>query len=162
MKSIKRSLVSVFFFSLLGAVLFGSLLSAQLKEVRKEAPYVPSQLEVVDVLLNLAEVEENDLLFDLGCGDGRIVIAAAERYGTKGVGVDIAPELIELSIKNARLAGVADRLLDIAEGPARADQAWVVAGLGGRAGCGLRRHLAEPRRGEQSGRAAPAALGAWL
>jgi predicted RNA methylase len=70
------------------------------------APYVPSPLEVVDRMLTLAEVSRNDVVYDLGCGDGRIVIAAARKFGARGVGVDIDPQRINESIANARKAGV--------------------------------------------------------
>ena len=70
------------------------------------APYVPSPPEVVDRMLTFAKVGPQDLVYDLGCGDGRIVIAAARKYGARGVGVDIDPERINESIANARKAGV--------------------------------------------------------
>ena len=64
----------------------------------------------VQVMLELAEVTEDDVVYDLGSGDGRIVIAAAERYGARGVGIEIDPGLVEKSRWNAREAGVADRV----------------------------------------------------
>jgi SAM-dependent methyltransferase len=70
------------------------------------APYVPTPPEVVDRMLALARVGPNDVVYDLGCGDGRIVIAAARKYGARGVGVDIDPVRINESIANARKAGV--------------------------------------------------------
>jgi len=70
------------------------------------APYVPTPPDVVDRMLALAEVGPRDVVYDLGCGDGRIVIAAARRYGARGVGVDIDPVRIRESIANARKAGV--------------------------------------------------------
>jgi len=70
------------------------------------APYVPSPPEVVDRMLAFAKVGPKDIVYDLGCGDGRIVIAAARKYGARGVGVDIDPERINESIANARKAGV--------------------------------------------------------
>ncbi len=74
------------------------------------APYVPSPPEVVDRMLAFAKVGPNDVVYDLGSGDGRIVIAAAKKYGARGVGVDIDPERINESIANARRAGV-DKLV---------------------------------------------------
>src|SRR5688500_1916021 len=56
-----------------------------------DVEFVPSEVEVVDTMLALAHVGENDLVYDLGSGDGRIVIAAAKRFGARGVGVDIDP-----------------------------------------------------------------------
>lgn len=74
------------------------------------APYVPSPPEVVDRMLRLAGVGPTDVVYDLGCGDGRIVIAAARTYGARGVGVDIDPKRINESMANARKAGV-DKLV---------------------------------------------------
>ena len=70
------------------------------------APYVPTPPEVVDRMLALAKVGPRDVVYDLGCGDGRIVVAAAKKYGARGVGVDIDPQRISESIANARRAGV--------------------------------------------------------
>ena len=70
------------------------------------APFVPTPQDVVDRMLELAGVSENDVVYDLGCGDGRIVITAAERYGARGVGVDIDPQRIAESRANAERAGV--------------------------------------------------------
>jgi SAM-dependent methyltransferase len=70
------------------------------------APYVPSPNEVVDRMLTLAKVTRTDVVYDLGCGDGRIVIAAAKKFGARAVGVDIDPQRINESIANARKAGV--------------------------------------------------------
>jgi SAM-dependent methyltransferase len=70
------------------------------------APYVPSPPEVVDRMLNLAQVTQDDVVYDLGCGDGRIPITAAKKYGARGVGIDIDPRRIEESRANATAAGV--------------------------------------------------------
>lgn len=70
------------------------------------APFVPTPMVVVEKMLELGQVDTNDLLYDLGCGDGRIVIAAARKFGTRGVGIDIDPERIAESRKAAREAGV--------------------------------------------------------
>jgi ubiquinone/menaquinone biosynthesis C-methylase UbiE len=76
-----------------------------------DVPYVPTPHEVVRKMLSLAEVNKNDILYDLGCGDGRIVVTAAKEYKIrKGVGVDIDPERISESKENAREAGVTDRV----------------------------------------------------
>ena len=75
------------------------------------APYVPTPQDVVDRMLALAEVTKDDVVYDLGCGDGRIVVTAAKRYGARGVGVDIDPRRIEESVANARAAGV-ERLVE--------------------------------------------------
>jgi SAM-dependent methyltransferase len=70
------------------------------------APYVPTPPEVVDRMLGLADVTRADVVYDLGCGDGRIPIAAAKKYGARGVGLDIDPKRIEEARLNARQAGV--------------------------------------------------------
>ncbi len=81
------------------------------------APYVPTPMAVVEKMLELGQVDRDDILYDLGCGDGRIVITAARKFGTRGVGIDIDPERIEESIQAARAAGVTDliefRLQDV-------------------------------------------------
>jgi SAM-dependent methyltransferase len=78
--------------------------------VKKDVPYVPTPQAVVDEMLKLAEVGKSDVVYDLGCGDGRIVITAAKQYGARGVGIDIDPERIKESNANAQKAGVADRV----------------------------------------------------
>jgi precorrin-6B methylase 2 len=70
------------------------------------APYVPTPQDVVDRMLAFANVTSNDVLYDLGSGDGRIVITAARKYGARGVGIDIDSERIVESRRNARAAGV--------------------------------------------------------
>jgi SAM-dependent methyltransferase len=72
--------------------------------------YLPSAAEVVTRMLDLALVGPEDVVFDLGCGDGRIVIAAARDRGARGVCVDIDPSLVARSRHNADTAGVADRI----------------------------------------------------
>lgn len=70
------------------------------------APYVPTPQYVVERMLELAGVTAQDTVIDLGCGDGRIVITAAKKYGAHGIGIDIDPERIRESIANAAEAGV--------------------------------------------------------
>ena len=72
--------------------------------------YVPTPPEVVKAMLDTAKVTSKDLLYDLGCGDGRIVIEAARTYGARGVGVDIDPQRIKEAQANAAAAGVTDRV----------------------------------------------------
>ena len=74
------------------------------------APQVSSELEIVRVMLDMAEVGANDLVVDLGSGDGRIPIMAAKDFGARGVGIEIDPVLVERARANAREAGVADRV----------------------------------------------------
>jgi SAM-dependent methyltransferase len=70
------------------------------------APYVPTPQDVVERMLELAAVGKGDVVYDLGCGDGRLVVTAASKYGARGVGVDIDPERIAESQANAKAAGV--------------------------------------------------------
>ena len=72
--------------------------------------FVPTPNEVVDAMLKMAEVSKADTVYDLGCGDGRIVIAAAQKYGARGVGIDIDPERVAEATENVRKAKVADRV----------------------------------------------------
>jgi len=70
------------------------------------APYVPTPQEVVDRMLILAGVQKSDFVVDLGCGDGRIPVTAAKKYGARGLGVDIDPVRIAEANANAKAAGV--------------------------------------------------------
>jgi SAM-dependent methyltransferase len=72
--------------------------------------YEPSGTDVVQVMLQLGDVRAGDVVYDLGCGDGRIVIAAARQAGARGVCVDIDPQRIAESRENARRAGVTERI----------------------------------------------------
>jgi SAM-dependent methyltransferase len=72
--------------------------------------YLPSAADVVTRILEVAQVDSGDVVYDLGCGDGRIVIAAARDRGARGVCVDIDPSLVARSRHNADTAGVADRI----------------------------------------------------
>jgi SAM-dependent methyltransferase len=74
-------------------------------------PYVPSTTIAVDEMLRVADVRPEDLVVDLGSGDGRVVIAAARDYGARGLGIEIDPALVRESAENARRAGVADRVV---------------------------------------------------
>ena len=70
------------------------------------APYVPTPHDVVERMLQLANITNQDVVYDLGCGDGRIVITAATKYGARGVGVDIEPHWVNESLSNAQAANV--------------------------------------------------------
>jgi len=70
------------------------------------APYLATPADVVERMLTLADTTSRDTVYDLGCGDGRIPIAAAKMYGAHGVGLDIDPKLVALAKSNARTAGV--------------------------------------------------------
>jgi SAM-dependent methyltransferase len=76
----------------------------------RDVPFVPTPERVVDKMLQVAKVGRGDVVYDLGSGDGRIVIAAAKKYGARGVGIDIDPERIQEARANARKAGVEKRV----------------------------------------------------
>ena len=73
---------------------------------QESIPFVPSPMLVVERMLQLAEVRKDDILYDLGSGDGRIVIEAAKKFGVKGVGVDLNPTLVEQARRRAAEEGV--------------------------------------------------------
>lgn len=68
--------------------------------------YVPTPQEVVDAMLKLAGVHSGDVVYDLGCGDGRMVVTAAKRYGVRGVGIDINPVRVQEALENVKQNGV--------------------------------------------------------
>jgi ubiquinone/menaquinone biosynthesis C-methylase UbiE len=72
----------------------------------EEIPFVPTPMEVVDRMLELAEVKASDIVYDLGSGDGRIVIRAAKKYGARGIGIEMDPGLVEQARAKARDEGV--------------------------------------------------------
>jgi SAM-dependent methyltransferase len=75
-----------------------------------EVPYVQTPAVVVDAMLALADLRSQDIVYDLGAGDGRIVIAAARGYGARGVGIEIDPDLVRQARRDAEQAGVAERV----------------------------------------------------
>ncbi len=81
-------------------------LLASLGAAQSLAPYLATPDDVVDRMLALADTSSRDTVYDLGCGDGRIPIAAAKKYGAHGVGLDIDPKLVALAKANAKAAGV--------------------------------------------------------
>ena len=76
----------------------------------RDVPFVPTPERVVAKMLELAKVGPGDVVYDLGSGDGRIVITAAKKHGARGVGIDIDPERVREARDNAKRAGVADRV----------------------------------------------------
>lgn len=90
------------------AILSAAVAAAQSTAPRRQpdVPYVPTTEAAVEAMLKLAGVKKTDVLYDLGCGDGRIVIAAAKTYGARAVGVDINPVRIKEARENAAKAGV--------------------------------------------------------
>ena len=97
-------------------LLAGSLLAAPLARAQEgggkvlDVPYVPTPPDVVAVMLDMGAVSRRDILYDLGCGDGRIVITAAKERGARGVGIDIDPQRIDEARANAREARVTERV----------------------------------------------------
>jgi ubiquinone/menaquinone biosynthesis C-methylase UbiE len=86
------------------------MLLAQAATRTPDVIYVPTPQEVVDTMLSLAKPTKNDLVYDLGCGDGRIVITAAKQFGARGVGVDIDPQRISEANANVKAENVGDRV----------------------------------------------------
>lgn len=108
----RRELIRMAAFGSLAATGLSAMLrpsAAQVLGGELDVPYVVTPQSVVDAMLELAAVGPHDSLLDLGSGDGRIVITAASRWGTKGLGIDNDPSLVELARRNARRAGVADK-----------------------------------------------------
>ncbi len=95
--------------------------SGQYCDDEYDVPYVPTEYEIVEKMLKMANVNKKDILYDLGCGDGRIVITAAKKYGARGVGIDINPVRIEESNKNAEKEGVTDKVQFIEQNLFEAD-----------------------------------------
>ena len=100
------TLTLVAFVTFAGSLQHGAAAASQASPQQSLAPFVPTPQEVVERMLELAGVTKNDVVYDLGCGDGRIVITAAKKYGARGVGVDIDPERIAESRANAEKAGM--------------------------------------------------------
>jgi len=82
----------------------------RLEQFELDVPFVPTKQEVVEAMLDLAGVTATDTVYDLGCGDGRIVVTAARKYGARGVGVDIDPERIKEADERAKREGVTHRV----------------------------------------------------
>ncbi len=94
------------------ALLFAAIAAAQDPQPRRapDVPYVPTTPQAVQAMLKLAGVTKSDVVYDLGCGDGRIVIAAARDFGARAVGIDINPVRIREARENAKAASVGDRV----------------------------------------------------
>jgi SAM-dependent methyltransferase len=93
--------------------LFGSLLLLAFSQQPMRTPdihFTPTRHKIADAMLQLAGVGPSDVVYDLGSGDGRIPIIAAQKYGARGVGIEIDPQLVELSWRIANEAQVADRV----------------------------------------------------
>lgn len=95
---------------ILVVIVLGLWVAGDAQKHEPDVEFVPTPQEVVLEMLKMAKVTQNDVVYDLGCGDGRIVITAAKVFGARGVGVDIDPIRIKQSNENARKAGVTDRV----------------------------------------------------
>jgi len=103
----------VFFSLIIVAALTAGCACAQ-KQPTLRSPdvvFVPTPPEVVEAMLKLANVTKSDVVYDLGCGDGRIVVAAARDFGARGVGIDIDPQRISEAKENVEKAGVGNRVI---------------------------------------------------
>jgi Methyltransferase domain len=91
---------------------FLPIAGAQDEESKRIVPYVPTPQEVVEKMLDMAQVKKGDVVYDLGSGDGRIVVTAAKKYGVKAIGFEIDPQRIKESHENIKKAGV-EKLVEI-------------------------------------------------
>lgn len=106
MKNLVKSLV-------IGLIAIGTSITSSAQTAPPPAldvPYVPTRTVVVEAMLKLAEVKPGDVVYDLGCGDGRIVVSAAKNHGATGMGFDIDPKRIEEANANAKAANVTDKV----------------------------------------------------
>ena len=101
---------SLAFLSLVGPGIHPAIAQGSPQEPSLDVPWEPSEDAVVAEMLKIAEVNKGDILYDLGCGDGRIVIQAAKEIGVRGIGIDLDPKRIQESMENARRAKVTDRV----------------------------------------------------
>jgi SAM-dependent methyltransferase len=113
MRSTRRSLASVVLLISSALAQAPQQVPAQAKQA-PEVPYLPTTQVAVEAMLKLAGVTANDVVYDLGCGDGRIVVTAAKLYGARGVGIDIDPQRIREANENAKKSGV-ERLVRFEE-----------------------------------------------
>lgn len=102
----KWSRTSLWAFVLVLVALLTAHSDLALGQEGKIVPYVPTPQEVVDRMLELAQVKKGDVVYDLGSGDGRIVVTAAKKYGVRAIGFEIDPERIKESHENIKKAGV--------------------------------------------------------
>ena len=92
--------------------------TTQQKEAPKKNPdviFVPTPMDAVEKMIEMAQIKKGDVLYDLGCGDGRIVVTAAKKYGIKAVGIDIDPQRVKESLENVKTNGV-EKLVTIKQG----------------------------------------------
>jgi cyclopropane fatty-acyl-phospholipid synthase-like methyltransferase len=98
----KQNLSSLVMF--VGLLAFGIIDATA--DFQEEIPFVPTPIEVVDKMLEMARVQKNDVVYDLGSGDGRVVIRAAKKYGARGVGIEMDQTLLDKARKSAEAEGV--------------------------------------------------------
>jgi tRNA A58 N-methylase Trm61 len=96
----------------IGRVIASTALGLQVSSPKRrpDVIYVTTPEAVVDAMLKAANVTKEDLVYDLGCGDGRIVVAAPKSYGARGIGIDIDPQRIKEASENVKRNGVGDRV----------------------------------------------------
>ena len=105
---LRTSVLSLAIMVALAAPALAQTAPAQLRS--PDVIFVPTPQEVVDAMLKLAKVGPNDVVYDLGSGDGRIPITAARTFGARGVGIDIDPQRIKEATENLKAAGVGDKV----------------------------------------------------
>lgn len=115
LKAAAALIIFLSFAGLSGTSLSFSLILEDTVPERLDVPYVPTPDEIVTEMVRMAEIGENDIVYDLGCGDGRIVITACKRTGARGVGVDIDPERISECRDNAKKAGIEGKVTFLQE-----------------------------------------------
>jgi SAM-dependent methyltransferase len=106
--------------NLLTCLIFFSLCQtagAQVSGTAEQVPFVPTPIEVVDRMLEFGAVKKGDVVYDVGSGDGRIVIQAAKKYGARGVGIEMNPRLVDLARQEAKKERV-DHLVEFRQGDA--------------------------------------------
>ena len=89
----------------------GDLRGSSMEMRRPDVIYVPSPQNVVDAMLNMAQVTSRDIVYDLGSGDGRIPITAAQRFGARAIGIEIDPNVMRLAYDNLARSGMAGRVV---------------------------------------------------
>jgi cyclopropane fatty-acyl-phospholipid synthase-like methyltransferase len=117
MRTVKR----IFFLIACALWLIAVRITSTAADFPEEIPFVPTPMEVVDKMLELAEVKRGDVVYDLGSGDGRVVIRAAKKYGVKAVGIEMDSWLLDKARKDAKAAGVSHLVKFRAEDALKAD-----------------------------------------
>jgi SAM-dependent methyltransferase len=99
------------YLSLIGVLMLTQTIAGQTQQGLRQPDviYVPTRQAVVDAMLNVAKVKAGDVVYDLGCGDGRIVVSAA-KLGARGIGIDIDPQRVAEANQNVQKSGVGDRV----------------------------------------------------